>query len=91
LVTPEFGPGREKSDQTRYLEVCDLSSVSKLVCASYFFAHFYEAMGASTRIYLTHNPVETKHPRRTCNDMSIKAENQSVDGLSDDLLFEIEH
>jgi hypothetical protein len=63
-VTPEFGPGREKSGQTRYLEVCDLGSVSKLlVCASYLGAHFNEAMGASARIYLTVDPVETKHPR----------------------------
>ena len=62
-MTPDFGPGRERSGRTRYLEVSDLGSESKWLFASYLVAHFYEAMGASARIYLTVDPVETKHPR----------------------------
>lgn len=54
LVTPASGPGRGRSGRTRYLEVSDLGSVSKLVrVASSCFAHFYEGLGASACNTLT--------------------------------------
>ncbi len=63
LVTPRTGPGRGKSGWTRYLEVCDLGSVSELVVRSYIFARFYEGPGASACNERTSDPVETKHPQ----------------------------
>jgi hypothetical protein len=52
-----------RSGRTRYLEVSDLGSESKRLVRSSCFARFYEGPGASTRIYLTYDPVETKHPQ----------------------------
>jgi hypothetical protein len=78
-MTPGSGPGRERSGQTRYLEVCDLGSVSKLlVGASYLVAQFYESLGASARIYLTVDPVETKHPRDLPNNTSSWTQRQGT-------------
>jgi hypothetical protein len=46
-----------------------------LAVATYIFAHFYEAMGASARSFLTPDPVETKHPRVTGSVYYICSEN----------------
>jgi hypothetical protein len=59
LVTPKSGPGRERSGWTRYLEVCDLGSVSELWFRSYLGARFYEGPGASACNERTSDPVET--------------------------------
>jgi len=64
-MTPVTVPGEERSGRTRYLEVRDLGSDRKLICASYCFARFNEASGTSARTVLTYHPVETKHPQVT--------------------------
>lgn len=61
-MTPVPGPGRGRSGRTHYLEVSDLGSECEIIRISWV-ARFYEASGASARIDLTYDPVETKHPQ----------------------------
>jgi len=81
LVTPASGPGREKSGRTRYLEVSDLGSESKLRVVSYCFARFYEASGASARNALTSDPVETRHPHVTYEVYHVRRREDGKDRL----------
>ncbi len=67
-MTPVPGPRRGRTGRTRYLEVCDLGSEKCRLCASYFFARFYEASGTSACNVRTYDPVETKHPQNVTKD-----------------------
>jgi len=63
FVAPRPGSRRNRSGETRYLEVSDLGSVGELTVVISWFARFYEASGASAREEQTYGPVETKHPQ----------------------------
>ena len=63
FVAPRSGSRRNRSGETRYLEVSDLGSVGELTVVISWFARFYEASGASARKEQTSGPVETKHPQ----------------------------
>ena len=50
-------------------------------------ARFYEASGASTRTYLTYDPVETKHPRTSESYHNAPGRANRLDGLHADCRY----